>query len=66
MNPDERRTIITKLETARKRKNEIAAMLAKVPREDRAKLLQEAVTIVREMEALELELLPEISKGATS
>ncbi|HYX21793.1 MAG TPA: hypothetical protein VFA98_13185 [Thermoanaerobaculia bacterium] len=66
MQSDERRALVTKLETARKRKNEIAAVLPNVPREDRAKLLQEAVSIVREMEALELELLPEITKGAAS
>lgn len=65
MKSDERRNLVVKIETARRRKNEIAALLPKVPKEDRAKLLEEAVALVREIETLELELLPEL-KGATS
>lgn len=63
MQPDERRNIVVKLETARRRKNEIGALLPKVPKEDRAKLIEEGVSLVREIESLELELLPKVGEA---
>lgn len=60
---EERRNIVVKLETARRRKNEIGALLSKAPREDRAKLIEEGVSLVREIESLELELLPKVGEA---
>lgn len=65
MQPDERaerRNIVVKLETARRRKNEIGALLPKASKEDRVKFLEEGADLVQEIEALELELLPKVGE----
>jgi seryl-tRNA synthetase len=60
MQPDERRSLVVKIETARRRKNEIGGLLPKASKEERVKLIEEGVSLVREIESLELELLPKV------
>jgi seryl-tRNA synthetase len=59
---DERRSLVVKIETARRRKNEIGALLPKASKEERVKLIEEGVSLVREIESLELELLPKVGE----
>jgi seryl-tRNA synthetase len=63
MQPDERRSLVVKIETARRRKNEIGALLSKASKEERMKLIEESASLVREIESLELELLPKVGEA---